>query len=117
MRFDKAKKPLDERPQSQKTGYLGSPRMSRKELQKLTQELEQIKVQLIVDKEEVLPDFARAGFDPTTGKMYLRKGATHFEAFHETQHASLFSTARSRALAAAGWAPPHSPRGERLESA
>jgi type I restriction-modification system DNA methylase subunit len=61
--------------------------MNRKELANLSTELKTIGVQLIVDKKGVLPSFARAGFDPTNGKLYLRKGATHFEAFHETQHA------------------------------
>ncbi|WP_157530336.1 zincin-like metallopeptidase toxin domain-containing protein [Hymenobacter norwichensis] len=87
MRFDKEKKLFAERPQSARTGYLGSARLSRIELKNLSQKLAAIKVDLIIDKKGVLPSFARAGFDPALGKMYLRKGATHFEAFHETQHA------------------------------
>jgi hypothetical protein len=87
MRFSREKRPLEEKLQSPKTGYLGSPRMSRKELVKLSTELKTIGVQLIIDKKGVLPSFARAGFNPINGKLYLRKGATHFEAFHETQHA------------------------------
>ena len=94
MRFDKGKRPLVERPQSQKTGYLGSVRMSRRELQLLSQKLKEVNVQLIIDKKGILPEFARAGFDPTAGKLYLRKGATHFEAFHETQHAQQWAILR-----------------------
>lgn len=87
MRFSREKKPLEERPQSSKTGYLGSPRMTRKELATLSSELKLIGVTLVIDKKGILPGFARAGFNPTTGTLYLRKGATYFEAFHETQHA------------------------------
>ena len=87
MRFTRQSVPLLERPQRSRTGYLGSPRLSRKQLATLSAALREKGVQLIIDKKGVLPSFARAGFDPASGKMYLRKGATYFEAFHETQHA------------------------------
>jgi hypothetical protein len=86
MRFSREKKPLQDRPQSSKTGYLGSPRMTRKELATLSAELKTLGVLLIIDKKDMLPSFARAGFNPADGKLYLRKGATHFKAFYETQH-------------------------------
>ena len=61
--------------------------MTRRELKSLAAELKPLGVLLLIDKKGVLPSFARAGFNSTTGQLYLRKGATHFEAFHETQHA------------------------------
>ncbi len=79
--------PWEGKPQSGKTGFLESERMSRSELQEYKQGLNDQGVDFQIDKKGVLPDNARAGFDPNNGKVYLRKGATNYEAFHEAQHA------------------------------
>lgn len=75
------------KPQSGKTGFLESPRMSRAELAAYKKGLQSKGIETIIDKKGVLPEDVRAGFDPSTGKVYLRKGATHYEAFHERAHA------------------------------
>ncbi len=75
------------KPQRGKTGYLESPRMSRAEVQAFKEAMKQKGIEVEIDKDGHLPDSARAGFDPQKGKIYLRKGATDYEAFHESKHA------------------------------
>lgn len=75
------------KPQSGKTGYLESPRLNRAEVQGFKENMKQQGIDVVIDKKGVLPESARAGFDPKTGTIYLRKGATDYEAFHESKHA------------------------------
>lgn len=75
------------KPQSGRTGFLESPRMSRSEVQTYKRGMNEQGIDVVVDKKGVLPENARAAFDPQTGTIYLRKGATQYEAFHEAQHA------------------------------
>lgn len=80
--------PWEGKPQSGKTGFKESPRMNRSELQEYKKGMNEQGVDVVVDKNGILPDNTRAAFDPETGTVYLRKGATHYEAFHEAQHAN-----------------------------
>ncbi|GAB2700564.1 hypothetical protein GCM10027037_26750 [Mucilaginibacter koreensis] len=75
------------KPQSGNTGFLDSPRMSRAEIQEYQKGLNEQGIDFAVDKKGVLPEGMRGGFNNETGTVYLRKGATHYEAFHEAQHA------------------------------
>jgi hypothetical protein len=75
------------KPQSGKTGFLESPRMSRAEMQAFKNDMQQKGIDVIIDKKGVLPEGKQAGFDYQKGKIYLRKGATDYEAFHESKHA------------------------------
>ena len=43
-----------------------------------------------------------AGFDPETGTIYLRKGATDFDAFHEMTHAQQWKARGYKAYQAQG---------------
>ncbi|MET3981040.1 hypothetical protein ABIB62_003559 [Mucilaginibacter sp. UYP25] len=79
--------PWEGKPQSGKTGFLESKRMSRSELTEYKEGLKDQGIGFEVDKNGHLPDNVRAGFDNQNGKVYLRKGATNYEAFHEAQHA------------------------------
>lgn len=104
MRFDKEKKPLSERPQSKKTGYLGSPKLSKPQLialAKVAEERYGAPVQVIKANEMALitnnPDVRamfRTELDPTTGQrtgtIYVQKGVTDYELTHELMHAKQF---------------------------
>jgi hypothetical protein len=79
--------PWEGKPQRGKTGYLESPRMSRAEMQAYKEHMKSQGIDVVIDKKGVLPERSRAGFDNQTGTVYLRKGATAYEAFHEQQHA------------------------------
>jgi hypothetical protein len=79
--------PWQGKPQRGKTGFLESSRMKRSEMQAYKESLKQQGIDVVTDKNGALGDQQRAGFDYNTGKVYLRKGATKYEAFHEAQHA------------------------------
>lgn len=79
--------PWEGKPQRGKTGFLESKRMSRSEMQAYKESMKQQGIDVVIDKKGVLTDEQRAGFDNESGKIYLRKGATDYEAFHEAQHA------------------------------
>ncbi len=79
--------PWEGKLQRGKTGYLESPRMSRSEVQAYKQSMSEQGIKVEVDKGGKLPKESRAGFDNESGTIYLRKGATQYEAFHEKQHA------------------------------
>jgi hypothetical protein len=79
--------PWEGKPQRGKTGYLESPRMSRAEMQAYKKTMAEQGIKVEVDKAGRLPEETRAGFDNETGTIYVRKGATKYEAFHEQQHA------------------------------
>ena len=79
--------PWEGKPQSGKTGFLESPRMTRAELQAFKESMKQQGIDVVIDKKGVLGEHQRAGFDFNNGKVYLRKGASGYEAFHEAQHA------------------------------
>ncbi len=82
-----ASNPWEGKPQSGKTGYLESPRMSRSEYQAYKRSMNEQGIDVQIDKSGKLNENSRAGFDNETGTVYLRKGATQYEAFHEGQHA------------------------------
>ncbi len=104
MRFNKEKKPLTERPQSKKTGYLGSPKLTKAKLAtlaKVAEEKHGASVQVI--KPEEMNAFTGSSdvravfqteFDPITrqraGTIYVQKGATAYELTHEMMHAKQF---------------------------
>jgi hypothetical protein len=79
--------PWEGKPQSGKTGYLESPRMSRSEVQAYKKSMTDQGINVEIDRTGRLPEESRAGFDNESGTIYLRKGATKYEAFHEQQHA------------------------------
>lgn len=103
MRFKQEKKPLSERPQSKKTGYLGSPKLTKTQLAALTkiaQEQYGVAVQVVKPAEMLLiaesPD-ARAVFQTKlnaegqrVGNVYVQKGVTAYELTHELMHAKQF---------------------------
>ena len=69
---------------------------------------ELIGVKVITNADEVLDKLSRegrravAGFDPETGTIYLRKGATDFDAFHEMTHAQQWKARGHEAYQAQG---------------
>lgn len=77
--------------QKGKSGYLKQPRMSRAEIQAFKQDMKEIGVEVEFDKKRILPPDVRGAFDASKGKIYLKKGATKFEAFHEGSHAKQWS--------------------------
>jgi hypothetical protein len=79
--------PWEGKPQSGKTGFKESPRMSRSEVQAYKKAMNEQGINVEIDKSGKLPENTRAAFDNQTGTVYLRKGATQYEAFHEAQHA------------------------------
>lgn len=79
--------PWEGKPQSGKTGFLESRRMSRSEMQSFKQSMKEQGIDVVTDKKGVLTEEQRAGFNNETGTIYLRKGASNYEAFHEAQHA------------------------------
>lgn len=104
MRFDKGKKPLSERPQSKKTGFLGSPRLSKPRLAALAKEASEsygATVQVVKTDEMTLitnnPDVRamfRTELEPATGQrlctIYVQKGVTNYELIHELMHAKQY---------------------------
>jgi Metallopeptidase toxin 4/MafB19-like deaminase len=79
--------PWEGKPQRGSTGFKESPRMSRSEVQAYKKAMNEQGINVEVDKAGRLPENTRAAFDNQTGTVYLRKGATQYEAFHEQQHA------------------------------
>jgi hypothetical protein len=75
------------KPRRGKTGFKESPRMSRAEMQAYRKSMNEQGIEVVVDKKGKLGDDKRAAFDNQTGTIYLKKGATEYEAFHEQQHA------------------------------
>jgi len=90
----------DARPVSGSTGYLNSARLSRSELRAFAGEMNDIGVNFVIIKNGEkfvpatnvpLPRSVRGAFSPDTETVYLRKGATDFEAFHEGAHAKQYA--------------------------
>jgi hypothetical protein len=81
----------DGRPVSGYTGFLQSPRLNRSELQAYKVEMESIGINFVKNGGEYLPPNVRGGFNWGNQTVYLRKGATDYEAYHEVTHAKQFS--------------------------
>lgn len=79
----------DDLPVSRK-GYLGGKTLRRREIKYWSDEITRIsngKSQLIVlPKGHKKLQGNQAGFDPFTGNIYVQKGLTEYEIFHEFQH-------------------------------
>ena len=85
---------MDARPVSGQTGLFGSARLTRRELSLFKSEMAGLDVGFTKNADRYLNNLGRqtgkhiqAGFDGNTGTVFLRKGATNFEAFHEMSHA------------------------------
>lgn len=84
---------LDEmrvRPVSGHTGFKESARLNRREILELRDDLATIGVKLERNADRILDRIGqnvRGGFDYESGTVYLRRGATSYEAFHEATHA------------------------------
>ncbi len=84
----------DSRPVSGKTGFLNSPRLNRRELSQFGDELNNIGINFEKNADRHLNKFGqtvRGGFDWEAETVFLRRGATKYEAFHEFTHAKQFS--------------------------
>lgn len=92
----------DGRPVSGHAGFLNSPRLSRSELGKIRQEMADIGVKFVKNADKHLPPGVRGGFDFSSGTLYLRKGATRYEAFHEMTHAKQFAELGQKAYISLG---------------
>ncbi len=74
------------------TGFLGSPRLSRSQLQQFKQQAKKLGAELEVVKDKRLikemdDAGAQAGFKAAINKLFVRKGATYYETAHEMTHA------------------------------
>jgi RHS repeat-associated protein len=90
----------DGRPVSGHTGFLNSPRMSRSEIQSYRSEMNNIGIDVTIFRNTDktlprtsvrIPPDARGAFNTGTETIYLRKGATAYEAFHEGSHARQYA--------------------------
>jgi hypothetical protein len=104
MRFNKEKKPLDQRAKSSKTGYLNSPKLTRVKRSALVKEAEEAYATpvYIVSAAEMrelsgsttVRALFQTEYDPLTkqrtGAIYVQKGATAYELTHEMMHAKQF---------------------------
>ncbi|UDN38148.1 hypothetical protein LG402_15630 [Proteus sp. NMG38-2] len=92
----------DGRPVSGHTGYLNSPRLSRRELTDIRNELSELGIKFVKNADRLLPPHTRGGFDYTSGTVYLKRGATRYEAFHEMTHAKQYAAIGKEAYIALG---------------
>jgi hypothetical protein len=93
------------RPVSGQTGWLNSRRLTRRELSAFKEEARAIGVGFQKNADSVLlriDPLARGGFSYATGTVYLRKGATVYEAFHEMTHARQWAEIGKSAYIAQG---------------
>ncbi|SHO58929.1 PAAR motif protein [Vibrio quintilis] len=74
------------------SGFLQSKPLTRKKLQAYKAEMKTIGVDVVIVKngDKTLPQNVRGGFDWAKKAIYLRKGVTEYEAFHEATHAKQF---------------------------
>nr|WP_225990337.1 zincin-like metallopeptidase toxin domain-containing protein [Flavobacterium sp. SaA2.13] len=78
----------DDVPVSRK-GYLGSPTLRRSRIQYWYKEIKALNKEtelVILPKEHKLLKGNRAAFNPFTNKIYVQKGMTEYEIFHEYKH-------------------------------
>ena len=77
-------------PKKFKTGYLGAKKLNRKEIKEYIKKIDEIsegKSRLILlPKGHKLLQGNKAGFNPFNGNLYLQKGLTDYEVFHEFKH-------------------------------
>ncbi|MBC8955025.1 RHS family protein [Xenorhabdus sp. PB62.4] len=92
----------DGRPVSGHTGFLNSPRLSRSQLTQMRDEMAKLGIKFVKNADKHLPKGVRGGFDYGSGTLYLRKGATLYEAFHEMAHARQFAAIGQQAYKALG---------------
>ncbi len=82
---------------SGQTGFKDSARLNRSELTKLKLKAKELGVTFVKNADDYmhkigLGDNVRGAFDFETGAIYLRKGATAYEAFHEMAHAQQWAS-------------------------
>lgn len=80
------------KPQRGSTGFLGSARLSRRELQSFKKQAQEIGAELVVIKDKkmikAMDDLGvQAGYQSASNKLFVRKGATAYEVTHEMTHA------------------------------
>lgn len=77
-------------PQKFKKGYLGAKKLSRKEIAEYIKKINVISEGesklIILPKGHKLLNKNKAGFNPFNGNLYVQKGLTDYEVFHEFKH-------------------------------